>query len=156
MKDRPPLSVLVLYQFCFFRRHKEPTKDLDPVWSINGADKGGDGGDRAGDFPASGCQMCDRAHPSAIRTTACGNLHWCLQSEEDNGREIWQRGPNHKRSIQEWYHGKRVWEKEINFCYSSAVHMCRPLSLNAPAEWLLEASVTGAHSTQGFQPSFYR
>lgn len=35
MKDRPPLIVLVLHQFCFFRRHKRrPTKDLDPVSPI--------------------------------------------------------------------------------------------------------------------------
>lgn len=94
MKDRPPLIVLVLHQFCFFRRHKRrPTKDLDPVSPIK-KNVGDGGGGWAGDFPARGCQMCDPAHYSVIRVTAdseqeaYGKMEKWKSPEENNCRDM--------------------------------------------------------------------
>lgn len=97
MKDRPPLIVLVLHQFCFFRRYKRrPTKDLDPVSPIK-KNVGDGGGGWAGDFPARGCQMCDPAHYSVIRVTAdseqeaYGKMEKWKSPEENNCRDMGEK-----------------------------------------------------------------
>lgn len=97
-----------------------------------------------GDFPARGCQMCDLAHHYAIRATADSQLEASsLQGKNEkmlpctgkSNEKSGERGMREGRwtTLQIDNSEVKAWggvlHNKGNFCYSSAAHICSPVSL---------------------------